>query len=210
MAFSGTANWTGDIRLPCINSSATMSSNKPPKISSKDMTNLELYDDIKSWFGKRTPIAIFVDYEGTCHGNKMISADLRKLNRYHNVNVALIVNKHYADVDDEGKKLPVFDERKKKIRHPDGNRKYGKDKGLTGEMIELVKNWYGNGSVFILVFCGDRESVRYANLGSLRSKTTVTTISCDLTDIDAGGGSPMTEMAKDTVEWLIELASKRH
>jgi hypothetical protein len=39
---------------------------------------------------------------------------------------------------------------------------------------------------------------------------TVTTISCDRNDIDAGGGSPMTEMAKDNVEWLLEHVRDGH
>jgi hypothetical protein len=181
------------------------------------ITKKDLHTKIKKAFEAKTRIAVFVEYEVTCRGNEEVSEKLRELNRYHNVNVALIMNGCYNDLDKEAKKLLILDETAKKrrdrnciIKYPDGN-------SLKTEMISVIKEWYKDHTVFVLVFCGHRLSGYYHEIDNLRDRTEVRTISSSIWDGKADSpfttkrivNSNYTVMIINIIEFLISLSCNK-
>lgn len=173
------------------------------------ITKRELYGKIKDAFEAKTRIAVFAEYEEACSGKPEVSEKLRELNRYHNVNVALIVNQRYNDVDKEGKKLLVLDEATEKRRYRDSIINYKCGNELNEEMISVIEEWYGEHKVFVIVFCGSKPSFYYHELDNLRHKTECRAISNKVWDTLADSHFNSKRMVVKTLDWLISLARSR-
>jgi hypothetical protein len=178
------------------------------EMNSIGLTDTKTFDAIKKAFKHNDQIAIFVDYENGCGGSRGTSATLCELNGYHDANVALIVNKNYADLDEDAKKLPVIIEEGSELGRCDSSSRYKQNESLNDRIIELVKGWYKNGPVFILVYIGNRPSADFRQLNILRRHATIKIISHSALDEEADDHAFLKQTPRATFKWLIKLARR--
>jgi hypothetical protein len=177
-------------------------------MTSVGLTDRRTFDAIKKAFKDNVQIAIFVDYEKGYGGCRQTSAALRTLNRYHEVNVALIVKKDYADLDEDAKKLPAIIEEGSECGRCDRSSRNEQNDELNDQIIGLINGWYKNGPVFVLVYCGNQPSADFRQLNSLRRHSTIKIISHNALDEEADDHALFKHTPRATFKWLIKLARR--